>query len=167
VTLLNSEFSIGQRGPIPRGTWIHRGFMPAAMSACMGFTKAMFDDIGGFDESISGGDDVDFCWRAQLAGYTLESEPAAVVHYRLRPDVRGLWSQMIEYGAGDVNLYRRYRAHGMHRKGPVASARSLAWFAWKAPRTIVDPRTRAVWVRQLALQVGRIKGSVHNRTLYL
>lgn len=167
VTRLNSERSIRQRG-IPAGIWLHRGFMPAAIGAGMGFTRALFDEIGGFDESVSGGaDDVGFCWRAQLAGYTLESEPAAVVHYRLRKDGRAFWSQMVGYGAGDAHLYQRYRAHGMHRRGPAAIARSLAWFAWKAPRTLVDPLTRAVWIRQLGLQVGRIKGSIRYRTLYL
>ncbi len=40
--------------------------------ACLMFRRSVLDDIGGYDPTcILGGGDLDFCWRAQEAGYTI------------------------------------------------------------------------------------------------
>ncbi len=67
----------------------------AVPSACMLVRRALFEAIGGFDPAmIHRGEDVDLCWRAQLAGARVIVAPDAVVRHRskiaARPaDLRG------------------------------------------------------------------------------
>src|SRR5262249_29858440 len=56
----------------------------------MAFYRWAFERVGGFDpEYRKAGDDVDFCWRTQQAGWGIAFSPTAIVwHYRrvlLRP----------------------------------------------------------------------------------
>jgi glycosyltransferase involved in cell wall biosynthesis len=61
------------------------GFLPYAVGASLGVRTEVFQRLGGFNEDYTnGGDDVEFCWRAQLASYTLGHAPDAVMCYRLR-----------------------------------------------------------------------------------
>lgn len=54
------------------------GFLPYGLTANLGVSRTAFEAVGGFDESLPT-EDVDFCWRIQLAGFPLYVEPAAVV----------------------------------------------------------------------------------------
>ena len=59
--------------------------LPFAVGANVGVTRACFEAIDGWrEEYICGGDDVDFSWRAQQAGFRLGMAPGAVIDYRYR-----------------------------------------------------------------------------------
>lgn len=63
--------------------------------------KGIFDALDGFDESYSkaGGEDRDFCWRLQSAGYLIKYAPQAVVfHQHPRGDFRSAWNHLYHYG---------------------------------------------------------------------
>jgi len=159
----------------PRAVWQWRGsagasvstmldFLPFGHGACLGFTRSIFDKIGGFDEAFrGGGDDVDFCWRAQLAGARLQDVPAAVVHYRLRQSLGALAKQEADYGAAEAWLYRKFRKQGLRRRRPVQFGRDLWWllsrlpFAWPGDR-------RGAWIRRASRLHGRLRGAVQART---
>jgi glycosyltransferase involved in cell wall biosynthesis len=80
-----------------------------AISANLGCTRAVFDTIGGFDESFGvGGDDVDFSWRAQRAGFSLGFSTDAIVHYRLRGPLLAFACQQYRYSKGDAHLYAKH-----------------------------------------------------------
>lgn len=52
----------------------------AVTAACMLTKRVVFDRLGGFDETFSvGGNDVDYCLRARLAGYLTVYTPYAVL----------------------------------------------------------------------------------------
>src|SRR5262245_47230314 len=55
------------------------GFLPFTIGANLGVRRSAFEAAGGFDEHwpILGGDDIDFCWRAQLAGALIGYAPGA------------------------------------------------------------------------------------------
>ena len=66
------------------------GYVPdCAMAAggVIGFTRRMFEAIGGYNEDMLIEDD-EFCVRAHLGGYKLHFVPEALMHYRLRSDLR-------------------------------------------------------------------------------
>lgn len=142
-------------------------FLPFALSANLGVSRRTFDAIGGFDEDIAlpAADDVDFSWRAQLAGYPLHFEPRAVVAYRLRSTIGELWRQHRGYGAGVPLLYRRFHARGMPPgsllKGAFATVRLLA----RLPM-LASERRRGVWVRMAAHRWGMLRGALAERVLY-
>lgn len=71
----------------------------AAPGGCMLVRSDLFETLGGFDEEMSlFGEDIDFCWRAQIAGARVVVAPSAVVRHleataggvRRRPDKRVL-----------------------------------------------------------------------------
>ena len=143
------------------------GFMPSAHGANCGFTRHVFDEIGGFDEAFAGGgDDIEFFWRAQLAGHPLTIVDNAVVHYRLRDDLTGLWRQFSNYGRSEVNLFRAFRARGMPRRRLRSAALDVWWLLSRAPFAYPLPR-RGAWLRRLAVLTGRLRGAIEFRQLWL
>ena len=76
----------------------------------MGFSRKLFDELGGFDTDYAVGDDVDFSFRAQLRGYPIRSVPEAVVHYRYRDELGSIGRQARAYARDQVKLSRRLPA---------------------------------------------------------
>jgi len=53
-----------------------------ASGAAMALSKQLFLDLGGFDPQLwLYGEDLDLCWRARLAGYTIRFVPTSIVHH--------------------------------------------------------------------------------------
>src|SRR5438309_3519962 len=68
----------------------------------MAFYRWAFQSVGGFDtEYRKAGDDVDFCWRIQQAGWVIAFSPTAIVwHYR-RFTLRAFLRQQDGYGEAE------------------------------------------------------------------
>lgn len=98
-----------------------RSGRPFAATANMLVRRAAWKDLGGFCEVRSGGD-VDFCWRLQEAGWSLELREDAFVEHRHRESLRSLLRQRARYAAGHRWLDRRHPG-GMPR---LRVARGLA-----------------------------------------
>ena len=71
----------------------------------MAFYRWAFEGVGGFDtEYRKAGDDVDFCWRIQQAGWVVAFSPTAIVwHYR-RFTLRAFLRQQDGYGEAESLL---------------------------------------------------------------
>lgn len=134
-------------------------FLPMAHGANLGFTRDLYDRLGGFDDDFEfGGPDVEFCWRAQLSGARLHEIPDAVVHYRLRPSLRTLFKQSRAYGAAEAHLYKKFRPHGLRRRRLSALAHDVWWIATRAPFAR-SPERRGAWIRRSGRQIGRFEGA--------
>ncbi len=150
------------------GTYVHLGFLPRPTGANAGFRRAVWEELGGFDERyVRGGTETEFFWRLQLAGRTLVAVPDAVVHYRLRVGNRKIIRQQYVWGRQSVMLYRDFRASGM----PWHPGRAaLGWLdaLSQVPRAAWGPRAKKMGAaRALALRVGMLAGSIRFRRLYL
>jgi len=91
------------------------GHLPFGSSSAMGVRGDVFARIGGFDESLRCGEDLDLCWRAQYSGATIALAPDATIQYRLRPGIGTQFVQTFRYGIGDAQLMRRHRKQGARR----------------------------------------------------
>lgn len=80
-------------------------YVPAA--ALVG-RVAVLDAVGGFDESLRFGEDVDLVWRVVEAGHLVRYEPTAVVHHEPRADWPGWAAQRFTYGSSAAELDRRH-----------------------------------------------------------
>jgi GT2 family glycosyltransferase len=141
------------------------GFLPYAHGCNVAVWSDVVADIGGWDEEfVGGGDDVDFSWRAQLAGYRLVHAPAAVAYYRQRTSLAGLAIQMYGYGRADARLLRRFAPFGAQARPFGAFIRSLWWLGSRLPFAGMDNSRRGRWVASAALQAGRLRGSLTFRT---
>lgn len=146
----------------------HLGFLPFAHGACCAFDRAVFDAIGGFDEGLlGGGDDVDFSWRAQLAGFSLDDVPEAVVDYRLREGLRDMCRQSWNYGRADPALYARHRHNGMPPRTLRSSLKTALRIAVGAPALLMSTRRRGAWLWFTAHKLGRVRGSFQHRVFYV
>ena len=160
---LNSAAVRAWRGAYRTSVITVLDFLPAGHSSNLAFTRKLYDHIGGLDESFSvGGDDVDFCWRAQLRGYALHEQPTAIVHYRLRPSMRALFRQAVGYGEGEAALYRKYANQGLHRRSGWAFVQEVIWLVTRLP-FIWSTGRRGAWIRRLGTQWGRLRGAIKYR----
>lgn len=106
-----------QRARIAPGTRV--SYVPAA--ALVVRTDAL-QGIGGFDETLRTGEDVDMVWRLIAADHRCRYEPAKVVHHRPRASGCAWAQQRIGYGRSAAALDRRH-------PGAVAPLRISGWSA--------------------------------------
>lgn len=141
-------------------------FLPYAAGGTLALRRELLDSIGGFDESVHYADCTDLCWRAQLdAGASLVFVPEAVIHYRYRQSLGAMFAQARRWGKAEVSMYARYRSRGL-RSIPVG--RSLRrWGFVVHLRRLRHRAGRAWWATQLGNRLGRLEGSVVERTLML
>ncbi len=142
------------------------GFLSHAGGNRMGVRRSIFESVGGFDENLPRGEDVDFCWRVQLAGTPLRLVPNATLRYRYRESLRGIFRQACLTGRGDALLYRRYRSAGMAGRSIGAGLGDWLRIIQRLPH-IRGKSGWARWVRRLGQCVGRLEGSLRYRVIYL
>ena len=141
------------------------GFLPFGSGGTLGVQNPVFADLGGFADDMDYAEDVDFCWRAQLAGVPIYFVADAVVRYRYRPSLRSMFRQHRNFGRASALLYRTYRDRGM--PGRATRAGLNDW--WGLTKSFVLIRSRADaarWSRRLGRGVGRIQGSIRYRVWY-
>jgi len=94
----------------------------ATASSNLGVRKDVFDEAGGFDELLLTCEDLDFCWRVQLAGHPLVFVTDAVVHSRQRDGLGAVFRQARSYAAGTRALRYKYSAIATADVDPPAPA---------------------------------------------
>lgn len=94
-------------------------YVPAAVIVCR--TDAV-RAIGGFDERLRFGEDVDLVWRLVEGGWRCRFEPAVEALHRTRPTLRGWLAQRFRYGTSAAPLARRH-------PGALAPVRINGWSA--------------------------------------
>jgi glycosyltransferase involved in cell wall biosynthesis len=139
---------------------------PFGPSANLGVQRDVFVKLGGFDAEVQVGEDIEFCLRLWVDGQHLEFVPGAVVHYRNRASLRGLWAQARAYGAVAPMIAARLERIGHPVPARLAGVRNWFWLVRRAP-TLRTKEGRARWLVVAGGVVGRIVGSLRHRTLYL
>lgn len=166
LLLCSDDHSLdGERAWRPPQTRANRrGFpyLPWARGGCIGVSREAFEAVGGFDEELHRGEDVDLCWRVQLAGFRCELVPDAVVYYRLRETGGGLLRQQWRFGVSTVDLHRRYRAHGKPTPSLRSVVRGYAWSLTRMP-LLLSPHRRRLWIISTGQRAGRLWGSLRYR----
>lgn len=74
----------------------------------LGVVASVFAEVGGFDESLLTGEDIDLCWRIQLAGYPIARCETAIAYIRKRRGLVAVWRQAYSYGDGNRVLKAKY-----------------------------------------------------------
>ncbi|MFE2961067.1 glycosyltransferase [Nocardia tengchongensis] len=133
----------------------------------MGMWRTTFDAVGGFDEAMLDGDDLDISWSIQEAGMTLGHAPEAGVAYRLRPSLRQAWRQADGYGRTQIEIFRKHAPRGCPRFPRRATLTSLAVLVFCNPAFFfVRPWVpTGLWALHGGLLVGRVRASLRHRTL--
>ncbi|MBY6410488.1 glycosyltransferase [Rhodococcus sp. BP-252] len=141
-------------------------FLPFAIGASLGCWTSVYRDLGGMDNRYSTSQDVEFSWRAQLAGYSLGFSNEQLVAYRLRDEFKPLIRQSYRLGYGFAKLQGDYRDRGCP---PVKVRRVLYWWTLLLLGNPLVPRfvvrvSRGQWVRAVAAHTGEVRGGIRYRT---
>lgn len=136
-------------------------------SACgFGLQRSLYEQLGPLSTEFPIVHDSEYCCRAQLAHHTPHFEPAALVHYRLKPTLSGRFRQAQNWGRDSTRLEHHYS--GLKR---YALLRQLFWIA-RTPLGLPLPTlmfaTRSVrarqllneWVWQLGWATGKLQAIV-------
>ena len=80
ITRTGRRLASPARGEADQGQYDNRADVLAVSTSGMLVRRSVWDDVGGFDRAfVEHGADLDFGWRAQLAGHRVVVVPAAVV----------------------------------------------------------------------------------------
>jgi mycofactocin system glycosyltransferase len=118
---LRSPLDMGEApGRISPGTRI--SYVPAAVIVARADAVRA---VGGFDDSMRWGEDVDLVWRLVEAGHRCRYEPSVVVQHHPRRTLSGWARQRYSYGRSAATLDRKH-------PGAVAPLRMSGWsaFVW-------------------------------------
>ena len=101
---VRSSLDLGRREApvVPYGTV---SYVPSAAIICR---RSVLADVGGFDESMNSGEDVDLCWRFIEAGARLRYEPIALVAHDHRTQLRDWFARKAFYGSSAAPLAVRH-----------------------------------------------------------
>ena len=138
---------------------------PYAMGANFAVRRGAYESVGGCDEVfVICGDDVDLSWRIMRQGGSIVFRQDAVMHYRLRSDLRGMVRQRYRYGEIHALLRRRFSdlvpRPRLAERWPTY--RSLLLYCW---HVLADRERRGVWLGTAGYCAGRIRGGVRYRVL--
>ena len=101
---VHSSLDLGQR-EAPVLPYSTVSYVPSA--AIIGRTAAL-RDVGGFDETLRSGEDVDLCWRLVEAGARLRYEPIALVAHDHRTELKDWIARRAFYGGSAAPLAARH-----------------------------------------------------------
>ncbi|MDZ4264914.1 MAG: mycofactocin biosynthesis glycosyltransferase MftF [Mycobacterium sp.] len=101
---VRSSLDLGLREApvVPFGTV---SYVPSAAIICR---RRTIIEVGGFDESLQSGEDVDLCWRLNEAGARLRYEPIAMVAHDHRTELRKWFARKSFYGESAAPLAIRH-----------------------------------------------------------
>lgn len=93
----------------PEGAPVHPGSrVPYVPSAVLAVRSQAFVEIGGFDEALRFGEDVDLVWRLNAAGWRVRYEPGATATHPTRAGHRRWLRQRFDYGSSAAPLATRH-----------------------------------------------------------
>ncbi len=101
---VHSSLDLGEReAPVlPHSTV---SYVPSAAIICR---CSAIREVGGFDETLQSGEDVDLCWRLIEAGARLRYEPIALVGHDHRTELRDWLARKAFYGGSAAPLSLRH-----------------------------------------------------------
>lgn len=101
---VRSSLDLGQH-EAPVIPYTNVAYVPSAAIICR---TAMLRDVGGFDDTLQAGEDVDLCWRLVEAGARLRYEPIALVAHDHRTELRDWIARKAFYGGSAAPLSARH-----------------------------------------------------------
>lgn len=130
-------------------------YVPAA--AIMLRTESL-RSVGGFDEALRFGEDVDLVWRLDARGSRCRYEASATVFHRPRSSLVAAWRQRLSYGSAAASLHARH-------PGAVAPLRLNRWSvaSWvlaAAGHAVVGAGTAVISTAMLVRKLGTVENRV-------
>lgn len=135
------------------------------------YRRHVLEEVGGFDETLWPGEDVDLDFRIRQRNYKLIYNPKALVrHYRPKT-YRGFSQMMRRYGASAWHLFKRYGLFRTLHYEPIATVFGLAlmaalilWKPWTVATLLLPLPVFLLWFLS---KTGEFRKSVRLVVLFL
>ncbi|MEK6442231.1 glycosyltransferase [Pseudonocardia sp. T1-2H] len=176
---LNDEATRSWHGGAYPRDGLRSWLLPYSGGGNLAIWAEVLRDLGGWSGNYeAGAEDVELCWRAQVAGYRLGFAPDAVVRVRYRTGLRQTARQAWAVGINAERLLRDFaflraldlpaEAAAVHAvdDGGGALGRALSRGMWLATRLhyLLGPRhRRGQWISVAAEYAGRLRGALRYR----
>jgi glycosyltransferase involved in cell wall biosynthesis len=141
-----------------------------AGGAEMGFTRRLYEAVGGFDPAFAVQEDHDFCVRAHLEGFELQPVPEARYNYRFRADFGAIYAQAYAYARYRGLLRKRYAPEPLLAPAPwldlgrrilrLGAGRAKAALGQARPGGAWPPLERALFNARLGQALGEAAGAL-------
>lgn len=151
--------------------------LPYVAGANAGFVTELLRQVGGFDEDLRSGNDVDVCYKLGLRGHSIGLAPAAVILHEDRAGLLAHFRRFRRYAVYQVLLHKKYRAvsgkrlvlDGYPLRRALAALAAIPQAASGVTRADWGPGQRAVLqlVEAAGVFIGEVEGAVRFRQLYL
>jgi glycosyltransferase involved in cell wall biosynthesis len=163
---LNSHLARQWRArPEPLALPTALGYLPYAVGANFAIRQDAFQAAGGSDERFTVcGDDLDLSWRVQRGGGSLLFRPDAIMHYRLRTEIRAVMRQRYRYGQAEALLRKKF-SDAIPPVAPRARARSVAIMLARSRELAGGPGKRGACLADASHLAGQLYGSARYRVL--
>jgi glycosyltransferase involved in cell wall biosynthesis len=145
------------------------------VSTNLSVSRNVFEDLGGFDEALRAGEDVEFCARALRHGYALDYCNEIVVQHKNRTSFREFVRVNFDYGKTRIAMKRKgaYRLPFLLQEHPVLNALFMlplttlltlrVLFAWLPYDLKVVPYLPLVFLGQLMMVCGTFHSLIRPR----
>lgn len=195
-SLKNSNFAAvgGQIKKLSLNTWIQRGgitvvngqtslnYLPATsypyiVGANVGYRAEIIKKLGGFDEELKSGADVDICYKLGYRGYTIAIIENSIVYHEDRETWQAHFHRFAFYAEYQVLLFKKYK-HLTKKKfilNPYPIKRIIGVFFLLPLALIFLIVRRPNLMQRLIAQLievfgiwwGTIKGAIKHRQFYI
>ena len=141
-------------------------FLPYPIGTNCGVRRDVWRLLAGFDETYTfGGEEVEFFWRLQVAGFTLGFIPQAIVIFRHRNDVGGSLRREFRHGVSSCRLMAQFKEH-IPNESIVQILHAWMRTLVRVPLVMI-PGRRLNFLRRVAHQFGQVVGCFRYRVVHL
>ncbi|MDB5890886.1 MAG: glycosyltransferase family 2 protein [Polaromonas sp.] len=147
-------------------------FFESASACGFGIRRSLYEKLGPLDVRFPIVHDGEYCWRAQLEGYSVHFEPEALVYYREKSDMKSRYRQGFNWGRDTTRMHHYYGSP----QGRLSVPKQLLSMAKTVPSGICAglsyllglPNGRQAlgnWVWDWGWSTGKLVLMLENRTL--
>ncbi len=139
-------------------------FLPHAGGCGLGIRASVHESIGGFDESIRFLEDMEYCFRVQVAGYPLFFADHALIHVRERQDALLGFQQARQWGEYFPFICKKYEAHGLKKLSLWMIPKNYVLIGIRSVRALLKGDLNAS-LRPVGWGVGYLIGCIRHRDM--
>ncbi len=138
--------------------------LPYAAGCSLGMKRSIYEAVGKWNEFLLYTEDIEYCWRVQLAGTELHFVPNAVVHYRLRDNLIDIYRQGHNWAQFYIPLRKKYG----EKRSRFTSLKKIVKIGLHMQMVFLRIHRKAAlagWLWNLGWKIGELKGVVKDLTL--
>jgi glycosyltransferase involved in cell wall biosynthesis len=157
---LNGTFGV-QRDQLQQ---LNPKFLPHAGGCGIGIRASIHQAIGGFDESIKFLEDMEYCFRVQIAGYPLFYAEHALIYIRERQDALLGFRQAQQWGEYFPIICEKYKSHGLKKLSVWSIAPKYLLILARSARYLLRGDIKSC-LRPIGWSLGYLMGCVRHRSM--